>query len=199
MEHRKKGRKLSRTASHRKALLSNLSIALILHKRIETTVAKAKELRMYIEPLVTKAKTAYTMRDSEPAKNVHLRRIAKKKLKSDQAVSILFDDIGPKVVDRNGGYTRILKTGFRKGDGGDTAIIEFVDYSYLDTKETPKDTKKEGKPGAKKTKSEVDETEATIEKKPKKKAEKKETTDTDKTAKPKRKTAPRKKKEETEA
>lgn len=199
MEHRKKGRKLSRTASHRKALLSNLSIALILHKRIETTVAKAKELRMYIEPLVTKAKTAYKMKDSEPAKNVHLRRIAKKKLKSDQAVTVLFDDIGPKVVDRNGGYTRILKTGFRKGDGGDTAIIEFVDYSYLDTKETTKETKAEGKSKSKKTKTDSEETPVAEEKQTKKKAAKKESTDTDKEAKPKRKTAPRKKKTETEA
>lgn len=196
MEHRKKGRKLSRTASHRKALLSNLSIALILHKRIETTVAKAKELRMYIEPLVTKAKTAFKMIDSEPAKNVHLRRIAKKKLKSDQAVSILFDDIGPKVVDRNGGYTRILKTGFRKGDGGDTAIIEFVDYSYLDTKETTKETKSEGK--TKKSKPEAEETPVAEEKKTRKKTTKKETSDTDTEAKPKRKTAPRKKTTEKE-
>lgn len=126
-----------------------------MHKRIETTVAKAKELRMYIEPLVTKAKSAFKVKDSEPAKSVHLRRIARKKLKNDEAVSVLFNDIGPKVVDRNGGYTRILKTGFREGDGGDTAIIEFVDFSYLDTAEQEKTDKKSKKKTVKSTAEET--------------------------------------------
>ena len=123
MEHRKKGRKLGRTASHKKALLSNLSISLIKNKRIKTTEAKAKELRTYFEPLVTKAKNAFSYKDSAPEKDVHLRRVAKKFLKDKEAIKILFDEIGPKVGDRPGGYTRVLKTGFRAGDGANLAII----------------------------------------------------------------------------
>jgi len=135
MIHRKKGRKLKRTASHRKALLSNLSISLILNKRIQTTEAKAKELRRFIEPLVSKAKKALKFKDSAPEKNVHLRREARKFLNNKEALIILFDEIGAKVGDRPGGYTRVLKTGHRWGDGGQTAIIEFVDYNVVKEKE----------------------------------------------------------------
>ncbi|MDZ4713387.1 MAG: 50S ribosomal protein L17 [bacterium] len=134
MVHRKKGRKLNRTASHRSALMSNLSISLILHKRISTTEAKAKELRRFIEPLVSKAIRALKFKDSSPEKNVHLRREARKFLNNKEALIILFDEIGEKIGDRPGGYTRVLKTGNRYGDGAKTAIIEFVDYSFAKEK-----------------------------------------------------------------
>ena len=135
MIHRKKGRKLKRTASHRGALMANLSASLILHKRINTTEAKAKELRMYIEPLVSKARKAAKMKDSSPEGSVHLRREARKFLQNKDALNILFDEICLKVGDRPGGFTRVLKTGNRYGDGAKTAIIEFVDYNYVKQKE----------------------------------------------------------------
>lgn len=144
MIHRKKGRKLKRTASHRSALLANLSISLILHKRIETTEAKAKELRRFIEPLVSKAKKALTFKDSAPEKGIHLRREARKFLQNKEALIILFDEIGAKVGNRPGGYTRVLKTsGHRWGDGAQTAIIEFVDYNYVEIKEAVQKEKDE--------------------------------------------------------
>lgn len=145
MEHRKKGRKLGRTASHRNALLSNLSVSLILNKRIRTTEAKAKELRKYIEPLVTKAKKALANKDSAPEKNVHLRREARKFLNHKEALNVLFNEIGSKVGDRPGGYTRVLKTGSRYGDGASTAIIEFVDYNFVKEKEKEEKTKEDEK------------------------------------------------------
>lgn len=126
MRHGKKNNHLGRTASHRKAMLSNMAASLILHKRIETTIAKAKELRKYIEPLVTKSKTDST----------HSRRTVFSYLQNKDAVTTLFRDISVKVADRPGGYTRILKTGFRLGDSADMCIIEFVDYNQtmLDAK-----------------------------------------------------------------
>ncbi|MFC2092946.1 50S ribosomal protein L17 [Bacteroidota bacterium] len=142
MEHRKKGRKLNRTASHRKALLSNLSISLIKNKRIKTTEAKAKELRIYFEPFITKAKQAYSFKDTAPEKDVHLRRVAKKYINDKEAIKILFDEIGPKVGDRRGGYTRVLKTGHRVGDGARLALIELVDYSFIKEKESTRSGKK---------------------------------------------------------
>ena len=145
MEHRKKGRKLKRTASHRKALLSNLSVALILHKRIKTTLAKAKELRTYIEPLLTKSIKALGFQKSAPEKSIHLRRIARRLLNDKEAIRILFDEIAEKVKNRPGGYTRILKTGFRPGDAADEAIIEFVDYSIIKEKEAAQKKKEESK------------------------------------------------------
>jgi len=146
MEHRKKGRKLKRTASHKKAMLSNLAISLILHKRIETTIAKAKELRTYVEPVLTKAKTALKYKDTQSEKSVHLRREARKFISDKEALNILFNDVAKKISKRPGGYTRILKTGFRQGDGADTAIIEFVDYDVAaDLKAKEKASKKAGK------------------------------------------------------
>src|SRR4051794_20323656 len=106
MRHGDKINNLSRTASHRHALLSNLAISLIEKKRIFTTLAKAKALRVYVEPLITKSKTD----------NTHSRRIAFSYLKNKEAVSILFKDVAGKVAERNGGYTRIIKTGNRPGD-----------------------------------------------------------------------------------
>lgn len=156
MEHRKKGRKLKRTASHRKALLSNLCISLIKHKRISTTLAKAKELRTFIEPLITKAKKA----SKSPEAYVHYAREIRKFLRDREAITIILKEIGPKVLERAGGYTRLLKSGYRIGDGGDTAIIELVDFSVVEkakteTKSTAKGSEKTTKKSdSKKEKSE---------------------------------------------
>lgn len=119
MRHLVKGKKLGRTASHRKATLSALAVALIEEHRITTTVAKAKELRRFIEPLITKAKVDTT----------HNRRQVFAKLQDKYAVTDLFEDIGPLAKDRPGGYTRVLKLGFRQGDGAELAMIELVDYN----------------------------------------------------------------------
>ena len=119
MRHNKKFNHLGRTASHRSAMLANMAISLIMHKRITTTLAKAKELRKYIEPLVTRSKNDTT----------HSRRIVFAQLHNKYAVTELFREISQKVGDRPGGYTRILKTGFRKGDNAEMCLIEFVDYN----------------------------------------------------------------------
>ena len=121
MRHGKKFNHLGRTASHRKALLSNMACSLIEHKRINTTVAKAKALRVYIEPLLTKSKEDTT----------HNRRTVFSYLQNKEAVTELFRTIAPKIAERNGGYCRIIKTGFRLGDGADTAMIELVDFNEL--------------------------------------------------------------------
>lgn len=156
MIHRRKGRKLKRTASHKKALLSNLSVALIKYKKIRTTLAKAKELRTYIEPIINKSKKAYLAKDNKAEANVHARRVINSFLNDRGAVSTLFNEIAPKVVDRNGGYTRVLKLGRRLGDGAELALIELVDYNVEQAGTQPsgsdaeeKDTK--GKTKAKKT------------------------------------------------
>ncbi|MDR1553254.1 MAG: 50S ribosomal protein L17 [Prevotellaceae bacterium] len=119
MRHNKKYNHLSRQAGHRKALLANLASSLIMHKRIETTLAKAKALRVYVEPLITKSKYDTT----------HSRRTVFSYLKNKYAVSELFRNVAPKIADRPGGYTRILKTGFRLGDAADMAMIELVDFN----------------------------------------------------------------------
>ena len=116
MRHNKVGRKLGRKTAHRKALMSNLASALITHKRIKTTDAKAKELRMYIEPLVTYAKKG----------DLHSRRQVLKKIRHKSIVRELFDNIGPTFSNRNGGYTRIIKLGFRDNDCAPISMIEFV-------------------------------------------------------------------------
>ena len=117
MRHNKIGRKLGRKTAHRKALMSNLASALITHKKIKTTDAKAKELRMFIEPLVTFAKKG----------DLHSRRQVLKKIKHKSIVRELFDNIGPTFSNRNGGYTRIIKLGFRDNDCAPISMIEFVD------------------------------------------------------------------------
>jgi large subunit ribosomal protein L17 len=200
MVHRKKGRKLKRTASHRSALLANLSIALILNKRISTTEAKAKELRRFIEPLVSKAKKALKFMDSAPEKSIHLRREARKFLNNKEALIILFDEIGLKVGDRPGGFTRVLKTGNRYGDGAKTAIIEFVDYNYVKSKEESDKAKEEKNKPDDKT-AEVKKSAAKDEKakdeKPKVKKPRAKKTEESKTEdKPKVKKIPKKKKED---
>ena len=125
MRHNKKINHLGRQAAHRKALLANLANSLIRHKRINTTVAKAKALRMYVEPLITKSKLDTT----------HSRRVVFSYLKDKQAVAELFREIAPKIADRPGGYCRILKTGFRLGDAAEMCLIELVDFNETYTKE----------------------------------------------------------------
>jgi large subunit ribosomal protein L17 len=121
MRHGKKINHLGRTAPHRKAMLSNMASSLILHKRINTTVAKAKALRVFVEPLLTKSKEDTT----------HNRRTVFSYLQDKNAVAELFRTVAPKIAERNGGYTRIIKTGFRLGDAADTALIELVDFNEL--------------------------------------------------------------------
>lgn len=119
MRHNKAINHLGRKSGHRKALLANMATSLIFHKRIVTTVAKAKALQVYVEPLITKSKDDST----------HSRRVVFSYLKNKEAVTELFRTIAPKVAERPGGYTRVLKTGFRLGDGADMALIEFVDFN----------------------------------------------------------------------
>lgn len=119
MRHNKKFNHLGRTSSHRKAMLANMASSLIESKRITTTVAKAKALRTYVEPLITKAKDDTT----------HSRRVVFSHLQNKEAVSELFRDVAEKVADRPGGYTRILRTGNRLGDNAEMCIIELVDYN----------------------------------------------------------------------
>jgi len=133
MRHRVKGRKLKRTSEHRLATLRNLATSLLKHKKIKTTVAKAKELRTFVEPLITKAKV-----DS-----VASRRYVAAEIKDKSVVKELFTEIIPKIGDRPGGYTRIVKLGQRKGDGAELAIIELVDYSGLVKPKTEKKEKAE--------------------------------------------------------
>ncbi len=129
MRHQKSGRKLKRTSSHRKATLAALSTSLILHKKIRTTVAKAKEARMVVEKLVTRAKNAVAKEAGSAPKQVSARRVLFAFLRSRAAVSTLFKEIAPKVADRPGGYTRIVKLGRRHGDGAELAILELVDFN----------------------------------------------------------------------
>ncbi len=119
MRHGKKFNKLSRTHAHRRQMLANMAVSLIMHKKISTTLAKAKALRMYVEPLLTKSKDDTT----------HSRRVVFSYLHNKEAVTELFREISQKIAQRPGGYTRILKTGYRLGDNAEMAIIELVDYS----------------------------------------------------------------------
>ena len=129
MRHKKSGRKFNRNSSHRKALMKNLSIALIERDIIKTTLPKAKELRGFIEPLITLAKED----------NVANRRLAFRRLRSDAAVAKLFTEIAKNSLERKGGYTRIIKAGFRPGDKADMAFIELVDRDMesVETDDTP--------------------------------------------------------------
>jgi len=129
MRHRKSGRKLGRTASHRKATLSSLSVALIRHKKIRTTTAKAKEARSVVEKLITRAKRAVEKEGEAKPKDVHARREVFAFLRDRAAVTTLFNEIAPKVGTRAGGYTRVVKLGRRLGDGAEVAILELVDYN----------------------------------------------------------------------
>ncbi|MBZ8134584.1 50S ribosomal protein L17 [Afifella sp. IM 167] len=117
MRHRKTGRKLNRTSSHRQAMFANMAAALIRHEQIVTTLPKAKELRPFVEKLVTLGKRG----------DLHARRIAMSRLRDEEMVKKLFATIGPRYGERNGGYTRIMKAGFRYGDSAPVGVIEFVD------------------------------------------------------------------------
>ncbi|WP_373057109.1 50S ribosomal protein L17 [Zunongwangia sp. H14] len=138
MRHGKKINHLGRKTAHRKSMLANMACSLIEHKRINTTVAKAKALRVFVEPLVTKSKEDTT----------HNRRLVFSKLRSKESVSELFREVAPKVGDRPGGYTRIIKLGNRLGDNADMAMIELVDYNEtynLDKPEKKKSTRRAGR------------------------------------------------------
>jgi len=143
MRHGKKFNHLGRKTAHRKAMLSNMACSLIEHKRIKTTVAKAKALRKFVEPLITKSKTDTT----------HSRRIVFSHLRQKEVVTELFGDVASKVATRDGGYTRILRTGNRLGDNAEMCLIELVDYNDTYTTDKPKkkakSTRRSG--GAKKT------------------------------------------------
>ncbi len=144
MRHGKKFNHLGRKSAHRKAMLSNMACSLIEHKRITTTVAKAKALRIYVEPLITKSKTDST----------HSRRTVFSYLKQKEAVSELFREVAPKVADRPGGYTRIIRTGNRLGDNAEMCMIELVDFNELmlegkQEKKTTRRSRRGGKPSAK--------------------------------------------------
>ena len=125
MRHAKRINHLGRTDAHRKAMMANMATSLIMHKRISTTLAKAKELRKFVEPIVTRSKNDTT----------HSRRMVFSQLRNKYAVTELFREISQKIATRPGGYTRILKTGFRKGDNAEMCIIEFVDYNETYTTE----------------------------------------------------------------
>ena len=132
MRHNKAINHLGRKSGHRKAMLANMATSLIMHKRIKTTVAKAKALKTYVEPLITKSKEDTT----------HSRRTVFSYLKNKEAVKELFGVIAPKIADRPGGYTRVLHTGFRLGDGADMALIELVDFNEAALASAKKEAKK---------------------------------------------------------
>jgi large subunit ribosomal protein L17 len=155
MRHRKKFNHLSRKSAHRKAMLSNMAISLIEHKRINTTVAKAKALRTFVEPLINRAKTDTT----------HSRRMVFKRLQNKAAVNELFREISQKVAEREGGYTRILKTGNRLGDNAEMCIIELVDYNenYYTDKAAGTQKKRTRRGRTKKSETETTVKETTVE------------------------------------
>jgi large subunit ribosomal protein L17 len=141
MRHGNKVNNLSRKSAHRKAMLSNMACSLIEHKRITTTIAKAKALRGYVEPLLTKAKTDST----------HSRRTVFSYLQNKEIVTELFRDVAPKIADRPGGYTRIIRTGYRLGDNAEMCLIELVDFNEIYTNEkAKKNTRRSRRGGAKK-------------------------------------------------
>lgn len=155
MRHGKKTNHLGRKTAHRKAMLANMACSLIEHKRINTTVAKAKALKVFVEPLVTKSKDDTT----------HNRRIVFSKLRSKEAVSELFREVAPKVGDRPGGYTRVIKLGSRLGDAAEMALVELVDFNETynvsgDKPKKKKSTRRAGKKKAEETTAQPDEAKA---------------------------------------
>jgi len=135
MRHGNKVNKLGRKSAHRKAMLSNMACSLIQHKSINTTLAKAKALRGYVEPLLTKSKTDST----------HSRRTVFSYLQNKEIVSELFRDVAPKIATRDGGYTRIIRTGYRLGDNAEMCMIELVDFNSIYTNEKAKKTTRRSK------------------------------------------------------
>ena len=140
MRHGNKVNHLGRKSAHRKAMLSNMACSLIQHKRINTTVAKAKALRGYVEPLMTKSKTDST----------HSRRTVFSYLQSKEAVTELFREVAPRIAEREGGYTRIIRTGYRLGDNAEMCMIELVDFNEIYTNEKAKKTTRRSRRGGKK-------------------------------------------------
>lgn len=155
MRHGKKFNHLGRKKAHRKAMLSNMACSLIEHKRINTTVAKAKALRGFVEPLITKSKTDST----------HSRRTVFSYLQSKDAVTELFREVAPKVADRPGGYTRIIRTGYRLGDNAEMCMIELVDFNEIYSNESAKKTTRRSRRGggAKATAESTETTEEVVE------------------------------------
>ena len=153
MRHGKKINHLSRKSAHRKAMLANMACSLIEHKRINTTVAKAKALRQYVEPLITKSKSDTT----------HNRRIVFRNLRDKYAVSELFRDVAVKVGDRPGGYVRIIKLGNRQGDNASMAMVELVDYNEIYNPKAKKKKKSTRRRGGKKTSPAAEAAEAAVE------------------------------------
>ena len=141
MRHGKKVNHLSRKKGHRRSLLSNMACSLIEHKSINTTLAKAKALRVYVEPLLTKSKTDST----------HSRRTVFSYLQNKDVVTELFREVAPKIATRNGGYTRIIRTGYRLGDNAEMCMIELVDFNEVYTKETATKTTRRSRRGGKKS------------------------------------------------
>ena len=147
MRHNKKFNHLGRKAAHRSAMLSNMACSLIMHKRISTTLAKAKALRIYVEPLLTRAKEDTTAN----------RRLVFSELKQKEVVTELFQNVSEKIANRPGGYTRILRTGFRLGDAAEMCIIELVDYNENMLKDTKKAVKKTTRRAGKKAAQKAEE------------------------------------------
>jgi large subunit ribosomal protein L17 len=199
MRHGKKFNHLSRTASHRNAMLSNMAGSLILSKRITTTVAKAKALRKYVEPLLTKSKEDTT----------HNRRVVFSSLKNKEVLKELFDEVATKIANRPGGYTRIIKLGSRLGDDAEMALIELVDYNEMllggTEKKEKKTTRRSRRGGGSKSASAKSEGTATEAKESKEEAPKKEAKQEDapkveaKKAEPKKEDAPKAEKKETKS
>lgn len=141
MRHGTKGRKLKRTASHRAATLNALATSLLRHKRIRTTEAKAKETRVFVEPIITRAKRTLALKGDDAAtvaRRVHARREIARQINDADVIKSLFSEIAPKVEGRAGGYTRVVKLGQRHGDNAKMAIIELVDFNEAETSVAPK-------------------------------------------------------------
>ena len=151
MRHGKKTNHLSRKKGHRRSLLSNMACSLIEHKSINTTIAKAKALRVYVEPLLTKSKTDST----------HSRRTVFSYLQDKEIVTELFRDVAPKIATRNGGYTRIIRTGYRLGDNAEMCMIELVDFNEVYTKEADTKTTRRSRRGGKKGTTDTENVEET--------------------------------------
>ena len=147
MRHGKKFNHLSRKTAHRKAMLANMACSLIEHKRITTTVAKAKALRLFVEPILTKSKTDTT----------HNRRTAFRYLRNKYAVTELFREVAPKIAERNGGYTRIIRTGNRLGDNAEMCLIELVDFNEIYGNDNAKKTTRRSRRGGAKKGSAAEE------------------------------------------
>jgi large subunit ribosomal protein L17 len=153
MRHGDKVNNLGRKSSHRKAMISNMACSLIRHKRINTTIAKAKALKVFVEPLLTKSKTDST----------HSRRVVFSYLQDKEVVTELFREIAPKISSRNGGYTRIIKTGYRLGDNAEMCLIELVDFNEIYSNDsTKKTTRRSRRGGVKKAVDNTSENEVVV-------------------------------------